>query len=71
VALDTYADLFDADLDAVAVALDDARRSSIAVKMQSKTFEEKVKGLNFRLSTGQFGSMQRCSWRDSNPQPLP
>lgn len=28
--LDTYADLFDDDLDAVAVALNDARRSSIA-----------------------------------------
>jgi len=30
--LDTYADLFDDDLDAVAVALNDARRASIAVR---------------------------------------
>lgn len=34
--LDTYADLFDDDLDAVAIALDSARSASIEVKMSSK-----------------------------------
>jgi integrase len=34
--LDTYADLFDDDLGAVAVALNHARRSSIEVKLQSE-----------------------------------
>lgn len=34
--LDTYADLFDDDLDAVAVALDEARRSASVVKMWSE-----------------------------------
>ncbi|MCU1362767.1 MAG: site-specific integrase [Acidimicrobiaceae bacterium] len=33
--LDTYAELFDDDLDAVAIALDHARRDSIEVKMKS------------------------------------
>ena len=32
--LDTYADLFDDDLDAVAIALDHAKRKSNAVKLQ-------------------------------------
>ena len=40
--LDTYADLFDDDLDAVAIALNDARRSSIAVKMQSKASDQAI-----------------------------
>jgi len=40
--LDTYADLFDDDLDAVAVALNDARRASIAVKMQSKNSGQEI-----------------------------
>jgi len=40
--LDTYADLFDDDLDAVAVALDDARRASIAVIMQSKASDREI-----------------------------
>lgn len=40
--LDTYADLFDDDLDAVAVALNDARRASIAVKMQSKASDQEI-----------------------------
>lgn len=34
--LDTYADLFDDDLDAVATALDQARATSIEVKTKSK-----------------------------------
>jgi hypothetical protein len=34
--LDTYADLFEDDLDAVASALDQARASSVAVEMQSR-----------------------------------
>ncbi len=40
--LDTYADLFDDDLDAVAVALNDARPASIAVKMQSKASDREI-----------------------------
>jgi len=40
--LDTYADLFDNDLDAVAVALNDARRASIAVKMQSRAPDREI-----------------------------
>lgn len=40
--LDTYADLFDDDLDAVAVALNDARRASIAVKTQSKASDQEI-----------------------------
>ena len=39
---DTYADLFDDDLDAVAVALNNARRASIEVKMKSKASDEEV-----------------------------
>jgi hypothetical protein len=34
--LDTYADLLEDDLDAVASALDQARASSVAVRMQSR-----------------------------------
>lgn len=39
--LDTYADLFDDDLDAVAAALDDARASSVVVKVLSPEPSEK------------------------------
>jgi len=38
--LDTYADLFDDDLDAVAIALNNARRSSLSSRMQSAKTEE-------------------------------
>jgi integrase len=34
--LDTYADLFDDDLDAVSAALDDARRAATEVKTKSR-----------------------------------
>lgn len=40
--LDTYADLFDDDLDAVAVALNNARRESIEVKLKSKTSDQEI-----------------------------
>lgn len=40
--LDTYADLFDNDVDAIVVALNDARRASIAVKMQSKASDREI-----------------------------
>lgn len=41
--LDTYADLFDDDLDAVAVALNEARRVSIAFKAHSVSSQEEIR----------------------------
>lgn len=40
--LDTYADLFDDDLDAVAAALNTASRTSIEVKMKSEGSDQEI-----------------------------
>jgi integrase len=42
--LDTYADLFDDDLDAVSAALDDARRAATEVKMKSRSARTRARG---------------------------
>jgi integrase len=52
--LDTYADLFDDDLDAVSAALDDARRAATEVKMKSLRAPSRSRGAQAPHDSGLF-----------------
>jgi integrase len=52
--LDTYADLFDDDLDAVSAALDDARRAATEVEVKSQSAPGRARVLPDPHHSGRF-----------------